>query len=189
MAEILHLLNLPHRTDRLEVFKKEASQQAIIDFKVWEAVFIRAIPIYGILQSHKMIVAYAKQEKLPRITIAEDDIKFFGPGAWQYYLNHIPLDYDLYLGGIFGGNVQEDRTVEDFSGMTLYTVHERFYDTFLALSKIDNIDRQLARKGKYVVCDPIVVSQWGGYSDNKLGTVADYDHLIRDLGLKMWGEG
>jgi hypothetical protein len=188
MADALNLIHLAHRSDRLATLEKELQQQGITDFKIWDAVFIRAIPIYAILQSHKMIVAHAKQMKLSRVMIAEDDIKFLGLGAWQHYLGNIPFDYDLYLGGIFSGNVKDDGTVEDFSGMTLYTVHERFYDTFLALSKIDNIDRQLARKGRYVVCNPVVVSQWGGYSDNKLGVTADYDHLIRGLGLKIFND-
>jgi len=188
MPDTLHVINLKHRVDRLSSFQKEAQHQAIIDFKIWEGVFIRAIPIYAILQSHKMIVADAKQKGLPRVVIAEDDIKFLGLGAWEYYLKNIPDDYDLYLGGVFSGIVKEDNTIEDFSGMTLYTVHERFYDTFLALNKIDNIDRQLARKGKYVVCNPIVVSQWGGFSDNKLGVTEEYDSLIRSMGLKMFNE-
>ena len=36
--------------------------------------------------------------------------------------------------------------------------------------------------------ETIVVSQFGGYSDNKLGVTEDYDHLIKNLGLKMFNE-
>jgi hypothetical protein len=100
------------------------------------------------------------------------------PGAWQYFLDHKPADFDLYLGGVFHGNIKEDGSVDDFVGLTLYIVNERFYDTFLLLNEMNNIDRELAHKGRYIVCDKMVCSQWGGWSGNKLQFVEDYDHYL-----------
>ena len=69
--------------------------------------------------------------------------------------------------------------------MTLYIVNERFYDTFLGLNEWNNLDRELAFKGRYVVCNPFVVTQHGGYSDNKKYARESYDEYLQ--GRKLFG--
>lgn len=164
---IIHCIHDPARKDRFDLLQKEIETQGLT-VQYWPAIKdpLRRVFV-GISQAHKQIIRYAKEQKLPRICVAEDDLFFFAPGAWEYYLNNIPDDYDLYLGNVFHG-LEPDGTATDFCGMTLYFCHERFYDTFLGLTEMNHIDRALAGKGRYVVCDPMVSSQQAGYSDNKL---------------------
>ena len=86
-------------------------------------------------------------------------------------------DYDLYLGGIYYGKISEDNTVSDFAGAMLYMIHEKFYETFLTVSEEKDIDRSLANKGKYIVCNSFVAIQHNGYSDNK--KKVNYDSYLK----------
>lgn len=56
-----------------------------------------------------------------------------------------------------------------FSGNTLITVHQRFYDFFLNINPNDHIDRACGNfcfEKMYRVVDPFVAFQMEGYSDN-----------------------
>jgi hypothetical protein len=123
-------------------------------------------------------------ERLPEVCIMEDDCFFFASGAWEYYLSKKPEDFDIYLGNVFHG-LNEDNTTDDWCGMTLYVIRQRFYPTFLNLPDMNHIDRSLAGKGKYIVCDPMVCSQRAGFSDNKL----HWDSYERYLeGKRLFGK-
>ncbi len=113
---------------------------------------------------------YAKDERLPFVMIAEDDLVFTSVNSWSYYLQNIPDDYDLYLGGIYAGRLDGNKIIDGYSGHTLITVHERFYDFFLSVDSNDHLDRALGKfcaEKKYIVCLPFVCKQLGGYSENK----------------------
>lgn len=166
MPDKLHIIHLQHREDRLTILFDELRLQQIHARQIWEGITDNDYPARGILKAHQQIVAWAKQQGLPRVIIAEDDIKFSAKGAWRFYLDQIPGDFDLYLGGITWGSLSPDQTVADFSGTALYTVSNRFYDIFLSLQPGPDFDRQLARQGIFKVCHPFVVSQHDGYSDN-----------------------
>lgn len=124
----------------------------------------------NISRAFKKIVQYAKEERLASVTIAEDDVLFTSTNSWRYYLENIPDDYDLYLGGIYAGRLDGNRIVDGYSGNTLVTVHERFYDFFLQVDPDDHLDRALGKfcaEKKYIVSLPFVCKQIGGYSENK----------------------
>ena|SRR6185369_12757531 len=163
--------------DRLAIFYYEASSQGM-PFVIHTAVMDDQMPIRGTNRSHRMIVQLARDSGWPEVWIGEDDMKFFDRGAFDHFYSNKPKDFDLYLSGIFHGDIEEDGTVKDFSGMTLYCVHRRFYEKFLQVNPHDNIDRALAGLGKYVVCDPIVTTQYGGFSDNKKTFVRDYEKYL-----------
>lgn len=155
-----------HLDMRYANLQKEIETQGL-EVKYWPAIKDPLNRSFvAIAQAHKQIIRDAKEKGLPMVCIAEDDLFFFAPGAWQYYLGHIPEDYDIYLGVVFHG-LNEDNTTDDWCGMGLYIVNERFYDTFLSVNEVNHLDRELARKGRYVVCDPMVCSQRGGYSFQK----------------------
>lgn len=99
--------------------------------------------------------------------IAEDDIKFTARGAFDYFIKNEPQEYDLYLGGIIYGNINSDNTVCDFAGTHFYKIKQKFYDTFLSIPEGKDIDRLLANKGKFIVCNPFVAIQNNGFSDNQ----------------------
>lgn len=63
---------------------------------------------------------------------------------------------------IIYGNINLDNTVNDFSGLHFYKIKNNFYDTFLSTAEAKDIDRSLANKGKYIVCNPFSAIQHNG---------------------------
>lgn len=165
---VMNIIHLSQRTDRQVHLMEEIKQQGIEEYKLWEGRVDLTTPKAGILKAHKQIVRWARERNMEKILIAEDDVKFTFKNAFEHFLNNEPADYDLYLGGIFYGEVKSDFTVSDFAGATMYIIKRAFFDIFLSLSETINsdFDRELAHKGKYVVCNPFVVTQYNGYSDN-----------------------
>lgn len=153
------------------------NEQDITTYKVWDGVHdvnrVRAIN-----KAHKQIVQYAKENQLPEVCIMEDDCVFLGKGAFDYYLQNKPIDYDIWLGGLSNLLKRENDYITDFRGMTLYTVHEKFYDAFLSVPETVNIDAGLKELGKYFLCPKIIVSQRAGYSYHKKRH-KDYSHLLK----------
>jgi hypothetical protein len=165
----VHCINLEHREDRRASISKEALVQGF-DIQFWKGIYDKKNPKKGICQSHKNIIRFAKEEKLSSVIICEDDCKFSDSGAFDYYVEKTPLDFDLYLGMLYVAQLSGNRVTNGMSGShTLYTVHEKFYDFYLSIPDDTHVDRylgQFAFKQKYFVCFPMVVKQTGGYSDN-----------------------
>lgn len=155
-----------------------------VNLRFWPAKFNHKV-CTGISRAHKNVVLYAQGRQLPFICIAEDDFYFTAPGAWEYFLNNIPEDFDLYLASIYQGLIEPDGTTKDFCGLTLYIIHEKFYQTFLDVDEGQHIDRALAGKGKYVVCEPFTALQRNGWSDNKQRRV-NYDRMLKNR--KIFGQ-
>lgn len=171
--ETIHVLNLKHRTDRRDHVIKEFKKHGITDYQFWTPIS-HETAFVSISKSHKMIVEYAKRDGLNYIVVAEDDIEFADEGAWKYFIDNIPEDFDLYLSSIYWGDIKPDNTVEDFSSLTLYIIHSRYYDTFLETTEMGHIDRSQKGRGKFVVCNPFVSFQIDGYSDNVKHDTSDY---------------
>jgi len=163
----IHIIHLPHRRDRLSQVLKELDIQRVENYVFWEGFIDLEKPSRGIAKAHQQIITWAADLGLPDVLIAEDDIQFTAQGALEYFLANEPPDYDLYLGGISYGRIKDDNSVEDFAGTHLYKIKQRFFETFLTLSGEKDIDRDLARKGIFIVCNPMVAVQRNGYSDNK----------------------
>ena len=164
-----------NRAERLPRLMNELQTQQITNYELWDGVFLPSIK-ESINAAFKQIVRWAKIAEFAEIIIAEDDIRFSRPGAWQYYLSQKPKDYDLYLGGIFLGEPDENNVVKEFTGMTLICVAERFYDTFLNTPNDEHIDRLLNGLGRFVVCNPFVCTQYDGISSNS-GQFEKYGEL------------
>jgi hypothetical protein len=143
----------------------------------------QVFPCKNISRAFKKIVQHAKEERLPFISIAEDDIVFTSPKSWQYYLDNMPSEFDIYYGGIYAGELDNNRIVRGYSGHTLITVHENFYDHFLSANNEEisgpesHLDvwlgQNYCRSKKFIVCLPFVCKQLHGYSENKKRTM-DY---------------
>lgn len=162
----LNIIHLQNRLDRLQLSQQQLKFENITDFVIWNGILDADLPSRGISRAHKQIVNYAKENKLSEVLIAEDDFLFTGKGAFNFFVNNKPIDYDLYLASIFFGQIKEDNSVDDFAGLTFYMVNERFYDKFLSMPEYEHLDRALRYKGKYIVCNPFTVIQQNGYSDN-----------------------
>lgn len=176
----LNIIHLDHRKDRRASFLKQIIENGI-SASVWPGIK-SDLPFTGISKAHKQIVLHAKNSNLPFVRIAEDDFLFTSPDSWKTYIDNTPEFFDLYLGGVSGGAVnEENKTVTGFSGLFFYAIHERFFDCFLQADENKNIDRWLgnnygpyeevskllSREPVYKVCFPIEVITMDGYSDQR----------------------
>lgn len=159
---------LRSREERVLSVCQQSKEQGFA-VRFWEGIIDKRGGYIGINQSFKKIVRWAKENNEPMVCIAEDDIQFSAPGAWSYYLDQMPEVFDIYSGGIYSGQVDGNRIMNGYSGNTLITVHENFYDFFLSLTDEDHLDRRLGNhcfEKLYLLCKPFVVFQSQGYSDN-----------------------
>lgn len=180
-SPIVHCIHDPARTDRRIKLQKEIEVQEM-DVVYWPAIKDPVMGFRGICRAHKQIVRWAALKGRSEILIMEDDCYFFAPGAFAFFLSQKPAEYDLYLGNVFSG-LEGGNRARDFRGMTLYYIHSRFYREFLGLPEENHIDGALAGRGEYFVCNPMVCSQTGGYSDNKKAQVDSYDHYLANYNL------
>lgn len=176
-VHIIHLKGTDYSVDRFHSFTKEMNEQGIANYRIWDGIH-DSNKVRAISRAHKQIVKYAKEKGLPEICIMEDDCIFLGMGAFEYYIKNKPACYDLWLGGISNKLKTHLDYIIDFRGLTLYTIHERFYDAFLAVPETVNIDAGLKGLGKYFLCPKVVCSQKAGYSYHKK-RYKDYSHLLK----------
>lgn len=144
------------------------SKQHGFTVRFWEGVHEK-IAKKGISKAFKKVIRWAKENNLPEVIIAEDDMVLTAPGAWQYYMDNKPEDFDIYLGGIYSGDMDGNRIINGYSGHTLITVSSKIYDLILSADEYKDLDRWLGTyclEKKFIVCLPFVCKQIEGYSDN-----------------------
>ncbi len=146
----------------------ELEKQGIDNYYLWDAVHDNRGTYQGINKAHKQIIEWAKENGLPYVTICEDDVCFFDKGAYQYFLDNEPKDYDIYLSSIFLGQIDENNETERFTGLTLYRVNYTYFDDFLGAEENEHLDIALSNiGGKFVVSNPFTTRQHNGYSTNE----------------------
>lgn len=164
---ILHLYGTEYSQGRYDSFMKQLSEQGVIDFKIWPGIYDKGMSQRGISRSHKKIIADAKERGLPSVCVMEDDVCFFSQGAFNFFINNIPVEYDIFLGSLSNGKPDANGVVKWFRGMSLYVVNNCFYDAFLSVDEKKDIDAALSMKGLFKVCPEIVCYQADGYSYHK----------------------
>jgi hypothetical protein len=188
MKDRLNILHLSRREDRYEKLMDQLQTNSISKYTLWEGFDDPTNVKQAITRGHKEIIRFAKISNHENCIIAEDDIVFSHPNSYKYFLSQIPESYDLFCGLIYAGDVFENRIMNGMSGtQTLYSIHNRFYDFVLGLDDNDHIDRNLgnyAFEKEYFVCDPMVCTQSGGYSDN-LRRVMYYDVYLEGKTLYL----
>jgi hypothetical protein len=172
------------QTERYETLIRELQGQGIDKYEIFPSVYDWRSVKRGINLAHKSVVEYGKLRGEVETCVMEDDIRFCGGGAFEYFLKNKPDDFDLYLGGIYVGEIQPDNTVKEFCGFHCYIIHERFYDTFLELPLDEHIDNVCKGKGKFVVCNPFIAVQYNGFSA-QTGKSENYDSLLE--GRRFYG--
>lgn len=178
-----NVLHKPDRTDRHALILKEAEEQG---FEIrWFDAIVEHPPKTGICKAHKQIIRWAKENKLPYVLVLEDDVKFTDKGALKHFLDNMPEEFDIYLGGVcIKTEVPEDRILPRFCCMHCYVVHERFYDTFLGIRENSDIENCLADvKGKYITAYPFIAIQWDTSSDNSHRNFRFEEYL---KGKELW---
>lgn len=188
---IINVINLEHRDLRLQQFHEESIVQGF-GYRTWPGIIIKGNNRHAINLAHRQIVQYAQDHNLKYVAIAEDDCRFFAPGAWKYFMEKMPDDFDIYFSMYYAADsVSENRITGLFSGMTMYIVHKRFYETFLSLPNNVHIDREMlgpvADQYKFIFCDQVVCEQDGSQSDNtKTTSGKGYRAFLR--GRKIFGD-
>jgi hypothetical protein len=147
-----------------------------MNYEFWDGVYLPSIKA-SINAAHRQIVEYAKIAKFEETLIAEDDFVGTHPDSFKFFIKNKPKDYDLYLSQVYLGVLDENNCVKDFTGLTMYFCHSRFYETFLNVDPNEHIDRALVGLGKFVVCNPFTFIQRNGHSSNT-GKSEVYDSLL-----------
>ena len=177
IPNIISNAGLPIRVNKLMI---ELSRQNIAVYKLWPS--IQAPPDkprrYAISKAHKQIIEWALLEGLPEVTVFEDDIWFPAEDGWQYYQDNKPKEFDLYLGGVYRGEIDENNKIKRFTGMMCYTISEKFYTTFLGVNEMLDIDGAMSGLGDFYVCNPFAAICHDGWSENVGGMMA-YNHLLK----------
>lgn len=153
----------------------EFEEQGIKKYRFWDAVCNKNSVIESINASHKMIVRWAKENKKPFVLIAEQDLNFTCKGAWQYFLDSMPKEYDLFLSCTYIPPISNNQ----ICGFHLYCVAEKFYDKFLSVKDTDHVDTAMNDiKGDYKFCYPFPALQRSGFSFNNR-EIVNYNKVLK----------
>lgn len=170
------------RSERMPLLMQEMDRQGISNYEFWDGVYLPTVKS-SINAAHRQIVKYAKLAEFPEVLIAEDDFVGTHPDSFKFFLSNKPRQYDLYLSMVYLGELDENKRVKQFTGMTMYFVSERYYDRFLAVNPDEHIDVALSEiGGNFVVCDPFAFIQRNGFSSNT-GKEENYDILLKNRRL------
>lgn len=166
---LINVISLERRADRRLSLIKHLEPFGCL-YRFWPGVVSDSpLPFYGITAAHKNIVRDAKSCGRRIVTIAEDDLRFSHQSSIDQYFRQLPDSYDIYFGMIYSGNIADRRITYGFAGMQFYTVHEKFYDTFLSADDKRHIDQWLGERchlHEFYCCDPFICFGESGYSDN-----------------------
>src|SRR5688572_1119360 len=129
----LHIISDPGNVTRTNHLFKELKRQGITDYKLWPAIFVPNKPARtGTSRAHKAIVEWAMIEQLTEICIAEDDFFLPADDGFKYFLDNKPKEpFDIYLGCISQGQIDNNNFTKRYTGQILYIISERYYPTFL----------------------------------------------------------
>lgn len=177
----IHIIYDNRRSEKYPLIIDELMRQGISDYQIWDAVIDYPV-VRSIAESHKRIVKYAKDNGLVEILIAEDDICFPSENGFKWFLKNKPPLYDIYTSCNYigakptghRGSFRADMLV----GFQLYSIHSRYYDTFLATPDNLHIDSEQKSKLMYY-CYPHAAIQRPGFSANHLAQV-NYNNILND---------
>lgn len=160
----LYILHDDRRMEKYPLLMNELIQQGITKYEIVPAILDpKKNVIESINAGHKAIIRKAKENKLPFICVAEDDLMFTAPDAWQFFLKNIPETYDLYVASTYLFPIEANK----LTGFHLYICHEKFYDKFLSASDTEHIDNAVCDlRGDYKICYPFPCLQRPGWSSN-----------------------
>lgn len=161
-----HILYDNRRSERWEPLMGELDRQGIKGYVIYQPVWNPDSVIKSINLSHKAIVRMAKNYNLPRVCVFEDDICFPHPEGWKRFLEDIPDDFDIYLGGTYGIDRPVVNPISQINGFHCYIMDSRFYDTFLSIPDNVHCDTALDGLGVFYVHYPFVAVQKKGWSAN-----------------------
>lgn len=167
------VINLPHRTDRLNRFRKELASIQNKGMVLLIPGIIDKQPSKGIGMSH----AQAMESGQDYTIVFEDDAIF--PGRHKTIphidecLKNAPQDWDILLGGALNLKVKQQYNehwdeVEDFRGLQFYIISKKAVERVKNEYKFnDHIDKWISESNfKVYIMRTVVCMQNDGYSDN-----------------------
>lgn len=98
----VYVLNLPHRTDRLDQMTEELNRHGI-PFTVWSAVYNPGLGAHGLIDTMKSVLRHIVEKRQQNVIILEDDATFLinNPAAFlKAILPQVPRDYHLLMLGL-----------------------------------------------------------------------------------------
>jgi GR25 family glycosyltransferase involved in LPS biosynthesis len=178
------VINLPERTDRLQLFHEEFKRTFPNEPYLIEPGVIETPAHIGIAKAHLNCIRRAIENKWDNVLIMEDDVFFVG-NTERYFetiFNEAPRDWDVLLGGLYWlsnfSTVGSWMRVSEFCGLQFYIVNKRAYQTLLNYENTDRAlqyDRWMGRQGLNVYApNKFFAIQRDGYSDN-VKKVTDYN--------------
>jgi len=160
--------------------EKCITSQKIKDYEIWPCI-LRPDVVSSINESHKMIVADAKEKGLAECLIAEDDMTVPNDKGVEWFFKNKPTLYDIYSAGNYLPFEKKEKEgafrVKDLVGLHFYLIHSRYYDEFLATDPMQHIDTAQKSNLMYV-CYPMPVLQRPGFSANNMAQV-NYNSLLK----------
>ena len=190
---MIYLIHDRLRADRQILYRKELDEQGIEFWELIPAVKGES-PIRNIAKAHKECIRRAIKADLPQAIILEDDVKFVCPGAFNRFLDlSLQLDtnteWDVFISGSYEYktlNQQEYyRPLSRFSGLHCYMVNKKFYQRFLDLPEIVNIDKEISKaKANIWMAHPMLALQHDGFSDN-VKKVTNYNTTFKK-NITIW---
>lgn len=163
-----------HSEDYERLLNEFESQTVRPEYKFWPCIINKESVVSSINASHKMIVNWAKDNGIKEVVIAEQDLHFTHPKAWQYFLENKPVDYDIYLACSYVKDLDKLTGGLKFliCGFHLYIINEKYYDKFLSVNDNEHIDTAVGNmKDNFVFCYPFPALQRSGYSANNMADV------------------
>lgn len=175
----VHIILDNRRVERAEQCLQEVERQQIPVTRYWQPVPDTKSVVRSINLSHKAIIQYAKDNRLPEVCVLEDDVFFPAADGWQYFLRNKPSDFDIYLGGTYALEYPVTNPISRIDGFHCYIMAERFYDTFLSVPDDVHIDTVLDGKGLFHLCYPMAAIQRPAWSYN-LNQFTDRNRVLRE---------
>lgn len=195
-------INLDERNDRLISCEKELKKIGL-DRPCRFSAIKHTKGIIGCGMSHLKCIETAKNERLPYITIFEDDIIIPKPNKVRNQVNRIiesGVHWDILC--LSGNAFRPHKVVEDdfivvnrmYCG-TAYIVKEHYYDTLIQNMKEGILNLmttgeskycwdahwiELQRKDTFLLLNPPTIYQREDYSDIEKQNV-DYKHLMLNI--------
>ena len=178
----INIIHDDRRPEKMPLLLEELSKQGITNYKIWPPVEDSNSVIRSINLSHKQIIQDAKDRGLDEVCVAEDDVFFTAPNAYQRFLDKKPVFFNLYLGGCYtpikhGWDEAPYSYTLNPVGLHFYICHSRYYETFLSTDENMHIDTAQSSIG-IKVCYPMVALQRPGFSANNRGH-ADYNSILK----------
>lgn len=169
------------RSEKKDLFEYELKRQGIYDYEIFPAIVLRSNVIESISESFKSIIRQAKENNEDEIAIFEDDIYFPNVRGWQYFLEHKPRYYDVYI----GGNYYIDNRIEykaplvkchEWVGNHCILVNRTYYDRWLGTESKLHCDGAQAGLGVFYTCFPFPALQRPNSWSANCQAVVDYNN-------------